>query len=81
MKLLRPCGLLFPWSEIQGWRSLLDYVEVPKAGHECYCAQAMTYDLQTDDLSKATNDELFAGIEGFCAAQPIEGWRHDYTEI
>jgi hypothetical protein len=39
----------------------------------------MGIDLLTDDLSAATNDELFSSVEAFAKAQPNEGWRHDYT--
>jgi len=40
----------------------------------------MRTNLFTDDLSGLTNDELFAAIVHFATAQPVEGWRHDYTE-
>jgi len=40
----------------------------------------MSISLFTDDLSGLQNDELFAVIADFAKAQPIEGWRHDYTE-
>ena len=41
----------------------------------------MNNDLQSGDLSRAGNDELFGAIQAFCEAQPSEGWRHDYTEV
>jgi len=40
----------------------------------------MRTNLFTDDLSGLKNDELFEAIVDFATAQPIEGWRHDYTE-
>src|SRR5260370_30066814 len=40
----------------------------------------MSINLFTDDLSGLQNDELFTAIADFAKAQPIEGWRHDYTE-
>src|SRR5216684_1831773 len=40
----------------------------------------MPTNLFTDDLDGLKNDELFAAIVDFANAQPIEGWRHDYTE-
>jgi len=39
----------------------------------------MAIDLFTDDLSAATNDELYSAIESFARANANEGWRHDFT--
>jgi hypothetical protein len=41
----------------------------------------MANDLFSDDLRKISNDDLFKAVAEFAIAQPIEGWRHDYTEI
>jgi hypothetical protein len=40
----------------------------------------MSVDLFTDDLEALQNDELYDAIEEFAAAQPVEGWRLDYTQ-
>src|ERR1700722_1638823 len=40
----------------------------------------MSPDLFTGDLDALQNDELFNEIAQFAEAQPVEGWRHDYTE-
>lgn len=39
----------------------------------------MKTDLFTDNLDALENDRLYEAIAEFAAAQPVEGWRHDYT--
>lgn len=41
----------------------------------------MSIDLFTEDLGRLGNEELFAAIADFAQAQPVEGWRHDYTQM
>lgn len=38
-----------------------------------------TIDLVTDDLRRASSDELYLGIESFAKSYPSEGWKHDFT--
>src|SRR4029077_5244112 len=40
----------------------------------------MSINLFLDDIGELANDELFDAIDEFAKAQPVEGWRHDYTE-
>jgi len=39
----------------------------------------MAIDLFRDDLTSASNAELFAAIKAFAETMPSEGWRHEYT--
>ena len=47
---------------------------------QCYSFVSMPTDLFTGDLSRLDSAELYAAIADFAATQPVEGWRHDYTE-
>jgi hypothetical protein len=40
----------------------------------------MATDIFTANLDSLKNDQLFELIERFAEAQPVEGWRHDYSE-
>jgi hypothetical protein len=42
---------------------------------------AVSTNLLAGDLNGLTNDELYSAVEEFAVAQPVEGWRHDYTEL